>query len=92
MGMRLLCMAAAGQRLFVPISDMSDGRTYEFPDRPGMHALDSTQEYESVSSKPARGGSFGGAAGPVALNGKLVLSSGYGIYNHMPGNLLLVLE
>ena len=146
-------MAAAGQRLFVPISDMSDGRTYEFPDRPGMHALDintgqllwstihadrcegrafchpgisqvpsvigdvviagamdgwlrayavdsgevvwqldSTQEYESVSSKPARGGSFGGAAGPVALNGKLVLSSGYGIYNHMPGNLLLVLE
>ena len=153
MGMRLLCMAAAGQRLFVPISDMSDGRTYEFPDRPGMHALDintgqllwstihadrcegralchpgisqvpsvmgdvviagamdgwlrayavdsgevvwqldSTQEYESVSRKPARGGSFGGAAGPVALNGKLVLSSGYGIYNHMPGNLLLVLE
>ena len=35
--------------------------------------------------------SFGGAAGPIAFDGKLVLSSGYGIYNHMPGNLLLVL-
>ena len=38
-----------------------------------------------------RGGSMGGAAGPIAGGGMLLLSSGYGLYNHMPGNLLLAL-
>jgi len=146
-------MAASGDRLFVPISDMADGRTYDNPDRPGMHALDintgkilwstihddrcegrnfchpgisqvptvvgdvvfagamdgiaraydvasgeilwqidSTQEFDTVLGQTTRGGSFSGGAGPVAFNGKLALSSGYGIYNHMAGNLLLVLS
>lgn len=145
-------MAAAGDRLFVPISDMEDGRTYPNPERPGMHALDintgkilwsaidpdncrdreychrgisqvptviddlvlaggmdgtvrayaaesgdvvwhldSTESFDTVLGLSTRGGSFGGAAGPIAFNGKLVLSSGYGIYGHMAGNLLLVL-
>ena len=145
-------MAAAGGRVFVPISDMADGRTYPNPDRPGMHALDvdsgtilwstihedqcdgrqfchpgisqvptvigdvvvaggmdgiarayavdsgeilwqldTTVAFDAVPGKSTRGGSFSGGAGPVAFNGKLVLSSGYGIYNHMPGNLMLVL-
>lgn len=145
-------MAAAGERLFVPISDMADGRTYPNPDRPGMHALDissgdilwsnidedrcqgrqfchpgisqvptvigdvvvaggmdgvaraydvadgklvwtldTTQAFDTVLGTPTQGGTLGGSAGPVAFDGKLVLSSGYGIYNHMAGNLLLVL-
>jgi len=33
-----------------------------------------------------------GGAGPIADNGLLLLSSGYSLYNHMPGNLLLALE
>ncbi len=146
-------MAAAGDRLFVPISDMADGRTYPDPDRPGMHAvdlntgailwsqihedrcngrsfchpgisqaasvvgdlviagsmdgvarayrvsdgevvweLDTTQSFESISGELTEGGSFGGAAGPIAFDDYLVLSSGYDIYNHMRGNLLLVLR
>ncbi len=145
-------MAAAGDRLFVPISDMADGRSYDTPDRPGLHALDikdgkllwyapiadvcrgrafchpgisqaitsagdlvyaggmdgvlrvhdaatgavlreidSTAAFTSITGDVTRGGSFGGAAGPIIHNGELTLSSGYGIYNHMPGNLLLVL-
>ncbi len=40
---------------------------------------------------PTNGGSMGGGAGPVAYDGTLLLSSGYGIYMHMPGNLLLAL-
>ncbi len=145
-------MAAAGDRLFVPISDMADGRSYPDPERPGMHALDissgeilwstidldrcagkefchpgisqvptvvgdivvaggmdgfargydvhtgellwtldTTQTFDTVLGTATRGGSLGGAAGPIAFGGKLVLSSGYGIYNHMAGNLLLVL-
>ncbi|MCY3641291.1 MAG: PQQ-binding-like beta-propeller repeat protein [Gammaproteobacteria bacterium] len=145
-------MAAAGDRLFVPMSDMADGREYETPDRPGMHALDirtgeilwsslnpdackgrdfchpgvsqavtaangvvyagamdgvlrahdvetgavlweldTTQEFTTTTGETTHGGSFGGAAGPIIHQGELALSSGYGIYNHMAGNLLLVL-
>ena len=145
-------MALAGEVLLVPISDMSDGREYPDPDRPGMHAvdinsgkilwstvhenqcdgrkfcnpgisqvptvigdvvvagamdgvvraydlqtgeivwqLDTTEEFITISGETSHGGSFGGAAGPLAFEGKLILSSGYGIYNHMAGNLLLVL-
>ena len=146
-------MAAAGDRLFVPMSDMADGREYDTPDRPGMHALDirtgeilwsslnpdackgrdfchpgvsqavtaanglvyagamdgvlrvhdaetgevlweidSTQEFTAITGETTHGGSFGGAAGPIIHQGELALSSGYGIYNHMAGNLLLVLS
>ena len=145
-------VAAAGQRVFAAVSDMADGREYDFPDRPGMHALDlntgqilwstvhedtcdgrpfchpgisqvptvigdvvvggamdgkvraydietgaviwqfdTTGEFATVDGGTTHGGSFSGAAGPIAFGGKLYLSSGYGIYNHMPGNLLLVL-
>ncbi|MCY3795066.1 MAG: PQQ-binding-like beta-propeller repeat protein [Gammaproteobacteria bacterium] len=145
-------MAAAGDRLFVPISDMADGREYDNPDRPGLHAvdvrtgeilwsalnpdvcdgrdfchpgvsqavtvagnlvfagamdgvlrvhdaetgsvlweLDATKEFTTTTGETTHGGSFGGAAGPIIHNGELALSSGYGIYNHMAGNLMLVL-
>lgn len=146
-------MAAADGMLFVPISDMADGREYAHPSRPGVHALDistgnikwyasvpdvcagraqchpgisqaitsaaglvyaggmdgvlrvfraqdgkqvyeldSTQEFTTASGESARGGSFGGAAGPIVSNGHVYISSGYGIYNHMTGNLLLALK
>lgn len=47
------------------------------------------REYETVSGAVARGGSFGGG-GPMVAEGKLFVNSGYGIYFHMPGNVLLV--
>ena len=53
--------------------------------------LDTTARFDTILGEQTQGGSFGGAAGPVALNGMLLLSSGYGIYNHMAGNLLLAL-
>lgn len=145
-------MAAAGNRLFVPISDMADGREYEHPAKPGLHALDirtgellwyapnpdncagrtycypgisqavtaagqvvyagamdgvlrahdkatgkvlweidSTAEFTTVNGDTTKGGAFGGAAGPIIHQGNLILASGYGLYNHMAGNLLLVL-
>lgn len=146
-------IAAEGDRVFVPISDMPDGRQYPDPDRPGMHALDAntgailwstvhdnvcngrdycdpgisqvptvigdhvyaggmdgvlrayakdtgkvvwqldtTQPFTTPGGHTTRGGSFSGGAGPVAFQGGLLVSSGYGIYNHMAGNLLLMLE
>jgi polyvinyl alcohol dehydrogenase (cytochrome) len=147
-------MAASGDRIFVPITDMSDGRTYPYSSRSGLHAIDARsgqplwfapapndvceqREFchpgisqaitavgemvlaggmdgvmrihdgatgtllwqhdasggvESASGERAHGGSFGGAAGPVVADGLLVMSSGYGIYAHMPGNVLLVFD
>ena len=146
-------MATEGDKVLVPISDMPDGRTYDFPDSPGMYALDlktgeflwkhqntdvcegrlscapgvsaavtmvpglvfagsmdghmrvhdsntgeilwdydSTGTYATVSGAPANGGSFGGAVGPLAVGNMLYMNSGYGVYFHMPGNVLLAFE
>jgi polyvinyl alcohol dehydrogenase (cytochrome) len=147
-------MAAADGVLFVPISDMPDGRAYPDPARPGMHALDledgtplwsalieedrcqgrdfchqgvsqaitlagdlvlaggmdgvlrahdratgevlwehdTSGTVDTVAGVSARGGSLGGAAGPVVDDGLLLVSSGYGLYFHMPGNVLLAFE
>jgi polyvinyl alcohol dehydrogenase (cytochrome) len=45
-----------------------------------------------VSGEPAMGGSFGGAVGPLAVGNMLYMNSGYGVYFHMPGNVLLAFE
>jgi len=147
-------MAAHGQRLFVPISDMRDehveGKTYTQEARPGLYALDittgellwsqpaddvcagrefcdsgisaaitavpdavlaghmdgrlraydaatgrvlwqydTTQEVATVGDGKGHGGSFGGGAGPMVQDGMLFAASGYGMYFHMPGNVLL---
>lgn len=68
-------------------------RAYDISDGKVLWQLDTTaQKWPSVNGEEAMGGSMGGGAGPVAHNGTLILSSGYGIYNHMPGNLLLALS
>ena len=46
------------------------------------------REFETVSGETARGGSMSGSGATVA-NGMLYMNSGYGIYEHMPGNVLL---
>jgi polyvinyl alcohol dehydrogenase (cytochrome) len=64
-----------------------DGRTGEV-----LRTVDTTLEYETPAGVTTTGGSFGGGAGPVVQDGQVIVSSGYGIYNHMPGNLLLLLS
>lgn len=146
-------IAGDSDSVYVPITDMADGRTYPDPARPGLHALDpntgaeiwysaapdvcrdrefchpgvsqaitvaaglvfaggmdgvlrihdaadgtvlrkvdTTLPVETVSGETASGGSFGGSAAPVVEDGTLIVSSGYGIYQHMPGNVLLVFD
>ena len=53
---------------------------------------DTTADFATLSGEPAHGGSFGGANGALVHNGMLYLNSGYGIYFHMPGNVLLAFE
>ena len=146
-------MAADDRSLYVPITDMPDGREYTENARPGLHAIDlatgeaawyaqapttvcgdrdfchpgisqavtvagdvvyaggmdgvmrmhnikdgsellsvdTTQEFTTITGETTRGGSLGGSAAATVQDGLVVISSGYGIYNHMPGNLLLVM-
>lgn len=149
-------MAAQGNRIYVPINDMSypeDVTRYKFktPAKPGLYALDAEtgeylwsspapdmcadlhdcdpgishaitaipgaviaghmdgwlriysgesgellwelntlQAFDTVSGEPAHGGSFSGGGVSVA-NGMIYVNSGYGIYNHMEGNVLLAI-
>ena len=50
---------------------------------------DTTQPHTGVNNLVGRGGSMSGA-GPTVAAGHLIVNSGYGLYFHEPGNLLLV--
>ena len=67
-------------------------RAYDVDTGEILWRLDTTGVFTTTLGASAQGGSFGGGAGPIAFNGTLLLSSGYGIYLHMPGNLLLNLS
>ena len=51
--------------------------------------IDTAVPYDTLDGGTAHGGSFGGGAGPVLVDGWVYVSSGYGLYNHMAGNVLL---
>ena len=67
-------------------------RAYDRKDGSILWDLDSTVSFETVNGVSANGGSFGGGSGPVFKGRRLFANSGYGIYFHMPGNVLLVFE
>jgi polyvinyl alcohol dehydrogenase (cytochrome) len=65
-------------------------RAYDAASGKVLWQVDTTQPWTTVSGEVARGGSFGGGAGPMVVHGKVFAASGYGLYFHMPGNVLLV--
>ena len=62
-----------------------DGETGEV-----IWALNTLRDFDTVSGETARGGSFSGG-GAIVADGMVYVNSGYGIYGHMPGNVLLAL-
>ena len=72
------------------IAGHMDGRLriYAAEDGAVLWEFDTLQTFETVSGEPARGGSMSGG-GPAVADGMLYVNSGYGIYMHMPGNVLL---
>lgn len=54
-----------------------------------LWSVDTTDAFPTLDGSESRGGSMSGGPGPVMVDGMLFVVSGYGIYNHMPGNLLL---
>jgi len=69
-----------------------DGRLRAYDGATGkvLWEVDTDREWSTVSGEQARGGSFGGGAGPMVVDGHVYATSGYGLYFHMPGNVLLV--
>lgn len=70
-----------------------DGRFQIYAAESGenLWSYDTTQSVETVTGLVASGGSMSGP-GPAVADGHLVFNSGYGLYGHMPGNLLMVFE
>ncbi|MEM9169370.1 MAG: PQQ-binding-like beta-propeller repeat protein [Pseudomonadota bacterium] len=68
-----------------------DGRLRAYDAESGavLWSFDTTQPIATISGETASGGSMSGP-GPAVANGYLVANSGYGLYYHMPGNVLLV--
>ena len=97
-GERSFCAPGISQAITV-ISDRvfaggMDGvmRVYEPGSGKVLLKVDTARPFETISGSKASGGSFSGGSGAIAANGRVFLSSGYGIFGHMPGNLLLALE
>ena len=63
-------------------------RAYSGADGKVLWEHDTRAEVETVSGATASGGSMSGG-GPVVANSWLYVNSGYGLFFHMPGNVLL---
>jgi polyvinyl alcohol dehydrogenase (cytochrome) len=74
----------------VVFSGSLDGhlRAYSTADGSVLWDYDSARDYKTVNGVPARGGGIDGP-GPAIAGGMLYVNSGYGLFNGMPGNVLL---
>lgn len=64
-------------------------RVYDGANGKVLWQYDTKPKIRTVNGLMASGGSMSGA-GPAVGDGHLVINSGYGLYSHSPGNLLLV--
>jgi polyvinyl alcohol dehydrogenase (cytochrome) len=64
-------------------------RAYAKADGRTLWEVDTDREFESLAGRTARGGSFGGGTAPMAYGDMLYANSGYGLYFHRPGNVLI---
>ena len=73
------------------IAGHMDGRlrAYAKTDGAVLWSVETDREFTALSGRSARGGSFSGGSGPVAYDGVLYANSGYGLYFHRPGNVLI---
>lgn len=76
------------------IAGSMDGnlRAYDKETGDVIWSFDTTKPVKTLTGTMANGGSMGGSAGPIAKDNMLYVVSGYGIYYHMPGAVLLAFE
>lgn len=65
-------------------------RIYSGTDGAVLWELDTVRDFRTVSGATARGGAFSGG-GAIVAHGMIYVNSGYGLYRHMPGNVLLAI-
>jgi polyvinyl alcohol dehydrogenase (cytochrome) len=67
-----------------------DGRLFVIDAKTGaeLWKFDSLRDYPTLNGVPGKGGSID-AASIVALNGTVIVGSGYGMFGQAPGNVLL---
>ncbi|MGH9739203.1 MAG: PQQ-binding-like beta-propeller repeat protein [Candidatus Acidiferrales bacterium] len=93
-GERVGCSPAESQAVSVipgvVFSGSIDGhmRAYSTSDGKVLWDVNTARDYTTVNGQPAHGGSLDGP-GPVIAGGTLFVSSGYGQFGGMPGNVLL---
>ncbi len=63
-------------------------RAYATGDGALLWDYDTARAFDTVNGVPARGGAIDGP-GPVVAAGFVLVDSGYGLFNQMPGNVLL---
>jgi polyvinyl alcohol dehydrogenase (cytochrome) len=63
-------------------------RAYSTADGSVLWDVNTIREYETVNGVPGKGGSLD-APGPTVVNGIVYVSSGYGLFRGIPGNVLL---
>ncbi|WP_240624499.1 PQQ-binding-like beta-propeller repeat protein [Aurantiacibacter odishensis] len=70
-----------------------DGRLRAYDSRDGrvLWSYDTRRPVMTVTGQQGTGGGMSGP-GPAIYNGHLIANSGYGLYFHLPGNVLLVFE
>jgi len=68
-----------------------DGRFSAYDSASGktLWTYDTMQSVRTVSGAEAHGGGMSGPGAAIS-DGHVVVNSGYGLYYHMPGNLLMV--
>lgn len=83
--------AAASSIPGAAVAGAMDGhlRAYDIKDGKVLWDFDTAIGFETLNGEIASGGSLGGGTGPVFDRDMLFVNSGYGIYFHMPGNVLL---
>jgi polyvinyl alcohol dehydrogenase (cytochrome) len=67
-------------------------RIYDADDGRVLWHYDMTRVVTTVGGGQAAGGSMGGPTSPVAVGGKLIVPSGYGMVQYTPGNVLFVFD
>lgn len=86
--------AAASAIVGGVVGGAMDGRLRAYAHDSGevVWEYNSLKDYAGVGGATGSGGSFSGAAGPVFDGDMMFVTSGYGIYNHMAGNVLLAFK
>lgn len=82
----------ATDELVIAGADDAHLRIHDVADGKVLWDYDAMRDFATVNGVPGRGGAISGAAAPIALDGRLYVSSGYGFASKMAGNVLLVFE